>query len=324
MSERYDLGQDERWELVDRYLAGQATQAEQVRIRAWLESDPIALAAVNGVKSGNAEFLTASEAPSAAESLGRMHARIAAEHRSSSAPKRWSAWWNVAWVVPLLSLLGIKYAQFSWKDSKKIQEHSYSTRPGERATVTLAGGARIAIAPATQVLVKGHSITLNGEAMFTVLHRSNEPFVVYTGNSVTRVLGTTFGVRRYPSDKTTQVVVTEGKVALNDAVVTAGDIATTDANGSVGVTHDAERAIALLAFAQGRLVIDAQPLVSAVPQIERWLNLDIELAPGVSKRMLSVTLSNETAEQALSIVSSLTNTSYTRNGRKVMLTDLQQ
>ncbi|QEC51613.1 FecR family protein [Anseongella ginsenosidimutans] len=58
-------------------------------------------------------------------------------------------------------------------------------------------------------------VTLNGEAYFEVAKKPEKPFLVYSGNVVTRVTGTKFNIKAYEKDKTVEVEVTEGSVEVS-------------------------------------------------------------------------------------------------------------
>jgi transmembrane sensor len=57
-------------------------------------------------------------------------------------------------------------------------------------------------------------VYLDGEAFFDVRKDAARPFYVYTGQVITKVLGTSFFVRSNPSDPTTVVIVRTGKVSV--------------------------------------------------------------------------------------------------------------
>lgn len=58
-------------------------------------------------------------------------------------------------------------------------------------------------------------VTLDGEAYFEVTSDPGKPFVVYTGEVTTRVLGTKFNIKAKLGEQTVEVEVTEGTVALS-------------------------------------------------------------------------------------------------------------
>jgi ferric-dicitrate binding protein FerR (iron transport regulator) len=57
-------------------------------------------------------------------------------------------------------------------------------------------------------------VVLRGEAYFDIVHRPGQPFLVHTGNIVTRVLGTAFNIKAYPTAKSIEVTVDHGKVQV--------------------------------------------------------------------------------------------------------------
>jgi len=57
-------------------------------------------------------------------------------------------------------------------------------------------------------------VKLEGESFFEVKRDPNHPFYVFTENTKTRVLGTSFNVKAYKNDVNTEVSVTSGKVVF--------------------------------------------------------------------------------------------------------------
>jgi ferric-dicitrate binding protein FerR (iron transport regulator) len=74
----------------------------------------------------------------------------------------------------------------------------YSAKPAGGSD--LAGGSR--------------EVFLDGEAFFDIKKNTACPFYVYTGQIITKVLGTSFFVRSLPSDSITTVTVRTGKVSV--------------------------------------------------------------------------------------------------------------
>jgi transmembrane sensor len=57
-------------------------------------------------------------------------------------------------------------------------------------------------------------VYLEGEALFEIAKNSEQPFIVYANELVTKVLGTSFVVRAYPEQKNVEVLVKTGKVSV--------------------------------------------------------------------------------------------------------------
>jgi transmembrane sensor len=77
----------------------------------------------------------------------------------------------------------------------------------------LAQGAKLYYSP--RISASGRrEVYLEGEAFFTIKKDAVRPFYVYTGHVVTKVLGTSFRVRAWPSEPRTTVIVRTGKVSV--------------------------------------------------------------------------------------------------------------
>ncbi|RIV18658.1 FecR family protein [Fibrisoma montanum] len=57
-------------------------------------------------------------------------------------------------------------------------------------------------------------VSLSGDAFFQVTKNPGRPFLVYAGETVTKVVGTSFRVRAFEQDKTVSVVVRTGRVSV--------------------------------------------------------------------------------------------------------------
>lgn len=212
------------------------------------------------------------------------------------------------------------------------QTNTYSTENGQRANLTLSDGSHVTLAPSTIMRVTGRNVDLQGEAVFTVTQHTSTPFTVKTGNTVTRVLGTTFGIRAY--DKNIRVAVQDGKISINstnvvgqgaslaarpqDATLSAGDLATVSDAG-VRVTHNANVS-QLLSWTAGRLVFTRTPLTEIIHDLNRWYDLDIKSPnPTLNHTILTLSLADITADDALHTLTRALGARYVRNGRSVTI-----
>lgn len=85
--------------------------------------------------------------------------------------------------------------------------------------VVLTDGSEVVLSPKSRLRYpsrftqKARIVYLKGEAIFAV-KRQMKPFMVYTGDMVTKVLGTRFVVRAFDQDKKVTVQVLSGKVSV--------------------------------------------------------------------------------------------------------------
>jgi transmembrane sensor len=98
--------------------------------------------------------------------------------------------------------------------------NEYMTGPGQQRVVGLADGSQVTLGAASEVRVRftkdRRSIELDrGEALFSVAHDPERPFIVHAGAGTITAIGTEFLVRRYSrySDRI-EVLVTRGVVRV--------------------------------------------------------------------------------------------------------------
>jgi ferric-dicitrate binding protein FerR (iron transport regulator) len=159
---------------------------------------------------------------------------------------------------------------------------TYVTSNGQRATIQLGDGTQVVMNVASRISIpenfsRGHrTVHLIGEAYFNVAHTDGAPFVVDAGGVQARVLGTAFGVRAY-NGSDVQVAVRDGRVVVNDSVLSARDVAERSGTGVVSVQHHQELD-GVFGFITGRLVLNGIPLQDAVADLDRWYDADVRIA----------------------------------------------
>ncbi len=93
-----------------------------------------------------------------------------------------------------------------------------STEAGQQSKVSLPDGSLVWLNAGT--VIKYHpdknerKVSLNGEAYFEVNHSPDYPFVVETGDTRIKVLGTKFNVSHYPESKITETSLLSGKIEM--------------------------------------------------------------------------------------------------------------
>jgi transmembrane sensor len=114
------------------------------------------------------------------------------------------------------------------------------------------------------------TIQLKGEAFFDVARDEQRPFIVTTGNVITKVLGTSFNIKAYNNASTIEVSVMSGKVAVQ-MNRTATDTAHTTSDASEVLLTPNERVTYVKS--ENRLLKEA-PL--QLPELAMWQVTTIE------------------------------------------------
>jgi transmembrane sensor len=129
-------------------------------------------------------------------------------------------------------------------------------------------------------------VTLVGEGFFEVVKNPKQPFFVETGKVQTRVLGTSFNVRAYSSEKIVQVAVVTGKVKMQEKAtgkaqfLTPNEMGVLDQNAEIHKTQvDVQKNVG---WKQGVLVFDKDEFSDVFTKLEIWYGVKIIKMPTVN------------------------------------------
>ncbi len=212
--------------LLLKYREGNCTKEEILKIHLWYEN----LHADGLAALGEQEKREMEE-----RMLGKLMAETAEEGYAEPVIVR--SWWRGAAVYLATAaavLLVIGFWIFLGKDPRRqgvMQEKMFVQAPkgrliteenttdapkrlvlSDRSTVTLEPGAKI-VFPASFTGDK-RTVQLTGNAFFEITRNPDQPFLVYSGKIITRVLGTSFRIRSNEKDKALEVEVVTGKVSV--------------------------------------------------------------------------------------------------------------
>lgn len=276
-------------ELLLRYFAGTCTIAEREAINSASQLDSayaerleemqlVWQYAVRAAIPGNLE--TALAEFRRRRAALPMHRRgVRGDTPSSGRSIVWPA--TVAIGIVALAFLALRPA------NRRLGSHTaepalvYTTGNGQRANITLPDSNTVSLDVASRLEVPtdyargNHLLRLRGEALFTVVHHEQIPISVVAGNTVARVLGTSFIVRKYPEEAVTTIAVREGRVGVRAVVISSGQQLIVTPGGA---TRLLPATPAQFSFATGVLTLDGMSLRNAIPQLNRWYDADIRLA----------------------------------------------
>jgi transmembrane sensor len=190
------------------------------------------------------------------------------------------------------------------------ESQTLATAVGQQRNVTLADGSIVTLNTNTIVETdlrrRTREIYLRkGEAHFQVAHDRSRPFLVHAGDAVVRAVGTAFEVRVL-ADQHVDVVVNEGRVEVQaTAPVPASPYPSTRARPAAATTvralnagerlstasHDyavtpitAQQLSSELAWREGAIIFDGEPLAQAIAEIERYTDARIVVSdPEIAK-----------------------------------------
>lgn len=96
-----------------------------------------------------------------------------------------------------------------------------TTNTGSRTSLTLPDSTKVWLNAGSRIQyeknfgVTSREVSLTGEAFFDVAPDATRPFVIHARNIEVRVLGTSFNLKSYPSDKTTEATLIRGSIEVS-------------------------------------------------------------------------------------------------------------
>lgn len=110
----------------------------------------------------------------------------------------------------------------------QIKNHVNNSTRG--ILIKLADGSSVILKPGSKLSYpiaftgKTRAVTLDGEAFFEIHKDAKHPFYVYSGDLITRVVGTSFTVKASNANKAYQVIVNTGKVLVTKTHVASTNL----------------------------------------------------------------------------------------------------
>jgi len=239
----------------------------------WLAEDAGHAAAYDAIASLDADLGALSKTPKPAVPI--------VDAPAARRPSR-RAWFGGAIAAALVGAVSLSSLGL-FGDANRIE-----TAAGEHRTIALADGSKIEVNGASVVeLDKDRprfARLASGEAMFHVVHRDGDPFVVAAGASKIVDLGTAFNVVR--RGRATSVAVSEGVVVYNPGK----DNVRMDAGKALDA-HDDDKAPPAVrdvdvgsvgGWRTGLLVYNGTPLAVVAEDLQRTAGMKISVAPGAA------------------------------------------
>jgi len=323
------------WEALARYLAGEASVDEGMRLRQWLEAHPDDAAVVQALGQTIKPLAGAPARDIDVEAaLRRVTARRVAESETPVLPLTrrgrgrvtWYAGLAAAAVLAVVAAIGL-LRNLSTREavSPAVATQNFQTIVGQRDSVRLVDGTQVLLGPSSHLTVAAgygaqhRQVTLQGEAYFVVVHDANRVFTVQTSGAVVQDVGTAFNVRNDGAGRVI-VAVTEGSVLLRAAANDAGVFLQPGDRGEVlrGARASAQRGGALeqdTAWTRGRLVFRESPLADVQTTLRRWYGVELRVQDTtLARQHLTATFEREPVAEVLRVIGLTLGATVERRG----------
>lgn len=199
----------------------------------------------------------------------------------------------------------------------------YRTEANRQAVVTLNDGTRIHLAPRTVIRIEhpnssARAVVLDeGEAYFTVIQKTTEPFVVRSGDVTTTVLGTDFLVQHAGSGST-RVAVASGRVRVQPARAFARTLGA----GDVGTVRDSTLVVGHVQHLDSKrgLAFTDVPVKDVLTTLTQWYGYAFRCGDStVARQNVTLWLSTQSSAEALTTLKRILDVSLTVKGDTITL-----
>lgn len=247
--------------LLERYVDDRCTAAEKRQVEAWFNA--------MGVTQGGDGL----EEPTRQILKDKLWAKLDRQTGGSTRKSFWMVATGIAATVAVI-LVSVVLISRNSRNSMMAREvdgllelHNTSAAAEQ---VALSDGSIITLEPGSTLRYPEHfgkkrEVYLTGEAFFNVFRDESHPFMVYTNDVVTRVLGTSFRIKAYQG-KEIRVAVTSGKVSVFKQG--GENIKTVTAAQSVILTPNQEVVFDQQEASLVKKLVDVPQIVAKVPSLK--------------------------------------------------------
>ena len=318
-------------ELLRRYNLGEITEQERKAVEDWFQQldDPSVgpKAPIDPEENKRQIWSQLSNA------VPELESRPLGERAVVPLPKRLMRYAAVAIILVTAGFFSYRLLSDSLGTNRAEQSitlKTINTERGEKRTVTLSDGSTIRMNYETEIRVpekfEGNEriVYLTGHAHFDVARNEEKPFIIYTEDTKTQVLGTSFDINTKSPDET-EVIVTSGKVAFsekekvdNAVTLTVNDRAVLNSDKSIATSQ--VNAQKLTAWKENRLVFDGETLREIIEVLAPWYDIQILVEdPELLDEDFKLSRDNPSLQLLLKEMSFAAGFNYKIEGKEVII-----
>jgi ferric-dicitrate binding protein FerR (iron transport regulator) len=342
--DKHEINEPTNWTLLARYLSGECSPEEEYEVQEWLTNSPENRRLLKFMK----RVWNTSESPQQQSEVDAMWKRVAArggittvrdDDAASQKIRRTSLlhadnyrFLRIAISFLIVITLGYAISTFMpWGQHQDLL--TLTVANGHREKLTWDDGTNIVLDAGStfrypeQFTGETREVFLSGEGYFEVSPDAYKPFLVHANHATVRVLGTRFNVRAWQPDRRVTVAVSEGKVSLmatagtpqHTAVISAGQasILLEDDNPAVPTSVNVDRYIGWM---KNEMNFQDASVQEILFQLERWHDVNFIISDSaIVEERLNIHLQNQSLDEILVILSTLTDLDVQRQGKQIEL-----
>lgn len=206
--------------------------------------------------------------------------------------------------------------------------NTLSTPRGGQYQVTLPDGSRVWLNAESSLRFPAQfdgterRVTVTGEAFFDVTKNKAQPFVVTTGTTTVKVLGTAFNVNAYTDEAGIKTTLLEGAVEVGSGSSTAqlrpGQQARVEAGEKIAVTAnvDVENVVA---WKEGKFLFENADIETVSRQLSRWYDVEVAYSRKITQRFYLEMPRSSSLSDVLKVLELAGNIRFRVEGKKVVV-----
>ncbi len=210
------------WELIAKYIKGEASQQEQEQVELWLKANSANAVLMEEIKATwqNSGKLNQHIKIDKAKAWTSIQEKIKEEEKVISITRKAPAY--NCWILRAAAILIVGlFATWLFLKTGKPEMVLVQTTTGSK-TIKLPDNSIIilnensSLSYPKEFSANERNVSLEGEAFFEITKNPAKPFIIKNKNFDVRVVGTSFNIAAYEQDTTAVVTVVTGTVSFID------------------------------------------------------------------------------------------------------------
>lgn len=305
--------------LLDRYVKGETTNEENELVERWLEANGNPNHAWQSLdQSGKDQWLS-----SVLSDINRTIHQAEVKVVPLPQTKRWLGQ-RIAAAAAVVLIAFTLYLEWPSLQSllHPVQLTVLHAPVNQKQAITLADGSRVWINAGSELRYpktfngKKREVYLSGEAYFDIHHDTTKPFIIHTGDVLTKVLGTAFNIKEDKTKHTVQVTVTRGKVSVANGNKLLGVLSPNQQISFNTLKEEASQATvnaaAVIAWQQSDLYFEDVSFGEAIGRLQQHFHVKISFSNEKLKdcRFTGTSTNGEELDKILKVMCAFNNATY--------------
>ncbi len=321
------MGQN--YQIIAKYFSKEISEKEKIELKKWLRASSRNRLLFDELSQLWENMETNSSDEDRDRVFSKVKEKIKKDERRTQkfVPVFWYKF--AASVILLISVASVTFYQFteafSWVNT--LGHQVVECPAGTRKNLILADGTQIYMNGDSKLKyklsTKYRKVYMEGEAFYKVARNENKAFVVNTGKTQVKVLGTSFNLKAYPDDDEQTTSVLSGKVSFSNLRADTSVLLLPGRKGIIGQLNrklvTTECPLEIL-WMKNELRFEKTPLSELTKTLYRTYGLKCKLTDeSLEQIRITACFQNEEVEEVMKILQMINEFSYQIKGKTIFI-----